>query len=168
MENRGECWNQLPRARRNRLLGCFTTVDNQSCVYCVHHNVVDAAVIHLYIVSYVGRVTAQLVSALGHWSKCPLFKAQIGHWPYLVEPHYHQLVRWCQYNVTNRPNMLRCLWAYSNNQTKKNIVSWSSVQCLVPDSVAVEVICNIMLHLRHYYYRDRRLVTRRTTYRERR
>jgi hypothetical protein len=30
------------------------------------------------------------------------FDNRIGQSPYF-EPHYHQLVRWCQYNVTSRP-----------------------------------------------------------------
>jgi hypothetical protein len=45
---------------------------------------------------------AQLVSTLGQWSKGPWFETRIGQSPYF-EPHYYQLVCWCQYNVTSHP-----------------------------------------------------------------
>jgi hypothetical protein len=51
---------------------------------------------------------AQFVRALGQWSKGPWFETRIGQWPYF-EPHYHQLVRWCQYNVTMYQQPLICI-----------------------------------------------------------
>jgi hypothetical protein len=35
------------------------------------------------------------------------------------EPHYHQLVRWCQYNVTSRPKYTMVSVAVKQNQTLK-------------------------------------------------
>jgi hypothetical protein len=98
----------------------------------------------------------QVVSALGQRSKGPWFETRIGQWPYF-EPHQHQLVRWCQYNVIS-PSGLICFGvcgrkAITKTKKKMKCVSlpWNPMRlkacatCIVRSPSDVEVC---VLHYR--------------------